>query len=525
MQLGPHFPLLVSAEETPTLDRTSESTVEVFASFEALMQPLPKGHIASAGIEKAPDITNQEGTPPVPDGLFEVGEGMGSDNNIGLTGVETGLNIQLEKISSIKDFSTLIPPNNAGSPRQLADIEIEAALKPVTTGSEAKPNPNITPNEMNASGAIVPSHEVARRQPEAPSVKPAYNDLSANLSGEINHRHGETAGQPSRSGEALGQGKGLRPVGIQPATEAPDLHKISFPSSLMALGDLGGRYSDPSLTGAKITDMINPSDAEATASPVNSQKPIFPQTDGPDVPKTDQWSVSRGITKETRRDGAAAQTPVQVAGDVGTIKGTGDYLPLGIPMISAIGTESGGIMTPNPLSASEASQAVDASVELISPEFSTADFRSARADILGSLRTELPRHIALQLVEVAKSMPDRPVELTLTPEELGRLRLTFSGDLSAMAVTVNVERPETLELMKRHIEILAQEMREIGYEGVSFSFEQSGAGAHGGGSAQDGSSKNDPQSGAHDAPGIVSDAPSLLQMNLSNAIEGIDIRL
>lgn len=44
-----------------------------------------------------------------------------------------------------------------------------------------------------------------------------------------------------------------------------------------------------------------------------------------------------------------------------------------------------------------------------------------------------------------------------------------------MAVSVNVERPETLDLMRRHIDVLAQEMKDIGYGEVSFSFEQSGS--------------------------------------------------
>ncbi len=36
------------------------------------------------------------------------------------------------------------------------------------------------------------------------------------------------------------------------------------------------------------------------------------------------------------------------------------------------------------------------------------------------------------------------------------------------------DRPETLELMRRHIDILAQEFRDIGYGSAEFSFGQGG---------------------------------------------------
>jgi len=87
---------------------------------------------------------------------------------------------------------------------------------------------------------------------------------------------------------------------------------------------------------------------------------------------------------------------------------------------------------------------------------------------------EIPRHVARQLADVARQMPDRPVELTLNPEELGRVRLTFTLTDGGINVAVLVERGETMDLMRRHIETLAQEFRDMGYSDVGFQFSQNG---------------------------------------------------
>ncbi|UWQ04899.1 flagellar hook-length control protein FliK [Aliiroseovarius crassostreae] len=147
---------------------------------------------------------------------------------------------------------------------------------------------------------------------------------------------------------------------------------------------------------------------------------------------------------------------------------------------------------------------------------------SSRAELSAQMRTELPRHVALQLADVARKMPDRPVELTLSPEELGKLRLTFSGDLSAMTIAVNVERPETLDLMRRHIDLLAQEMRDIGYGEITFSFTQSGAGGKKGG--QSFTDHAPSSSGDVTDKGHVPDKAEPVHLNVMTR-SGIDIRL
>ncbi|MCI2400225.1 flagellar hook-length control protein FliK [Aliiroseovarius subalbicans] len=141
-----------------------------------------------------------------------------------------------------------------------------------------------------------------------------------------------------------------------------------------------------------------------------------------------------------------------------------------------------------------------------------------------SAQPDIPRHIAQQLVEVARALPDRPVELTLNPEELGRLRLTFTVESGAMAVAVTVERPETLDLMRRHIDLLGQDLRELGYREVSFAFSH---GAAGGGSNadKDGRSPGTPSLDPEEATETATNRePPPMRLTLG-AGAGIDIRI
>lgn len=85
---------------------------------------------------------------------------------------------------------------------------------------------------------------------------------------------------------------------------------------------------------------------------------------------------------------------------------------------------------------------------------------------------DLGARVASQVADAARVLPDRPVELSLSPEELGRVKLTFALHDGVMNVTVHADRPETLDLMRRHIDSLGQEFRALGYRDASFSFGQ-----------------------------------------------------
>ena len=94
-----------------------------------------------------------------------------------------------------------------------------------------------------------------------------------------------------------------------------------------------------------------------------------------------------------------------------------------------------------------------------------------------------PHHVVMQIaaaIERGASGADRVIDLVLNPEELGKVRLSLSQSDAGLSVSVLAERPETLDLLRRNIDLLAGEFLDIGYQSAEFSFghEQPGAQQH-----------------------------------------------
>lgn len=115
-------------------------------------------------------------------------------------------------------------------------------------------------------------------------------------------------------------------------------------------------------------------------------------------------------------------------------------------------------------------------------------------------------------------------EILLDPEELGRVRMTLSGAENGGIVMLQVERPETLELMRRNIEQMRAELVEAGWENVEFSFGQENS------PDQHKEAESDP-SGWTPQEATVSAAPERLSAieqrtaALKAGLNGLDIRL
>lgn len=87
-------------------------------------------------------------------------------------------------------------------------------------------------------------------------------------------------------------------------------------------------------------------------------------------------------------------------------------------------------------------------------------------------RADMARSVGQQIAAGLAMQNDRPVELTLSPEELGRVRLHMQSNDQGMIVTVQADRQDTLDLMRKNIDSLSRELHEMGYSDVSFSFSQ-----------------------------------------------------
>jgi Flagellar hook-length control protein FliK len=97
----------------------------------------------------------------------------------------------------------------------------------------------------------------------------------------------------------------------------------------------------------------------------------------------------------------------------------------------------------------------------------------------GSIASAAPTTPASVTAAVVAAIPpantptDR-VEVILSPEELGRVQMDFRADGDGIRVFLTAERPETLDLLRRHADQLASELRQAGYSGASLSFGQWG---------------------------------------------------
>ena len=84
----------------------------------------------------------------------------------------------------------------------------------------------------------------------------------------------------------------------------------------------------------------------------------------------------------------------------------------------------------------------------------------------------IAQSIAHQIGISLPRMPDRPVEIALSPEELGHVRMTLHASQNGMTVAIQADRAETLDLMRRHIDTLEREMHDMGYGALDFQFSQ-----------------------------------------------------
>ncbi|MCA0270508.1 MAG: flagellar hook-length control protein FliK [Proteobacteria bacterium] len=126
-----------------------------------------------------------------------------------------------------------------------------------------------------------------------------------------------------------------------------------------------------------------------------------------------------------------------------------------------------------------------------------------------------------QLAEAGYRKGNGTVEIALSPEELGHVRLMIqSHDGGAASVHLSADRQDTLDLMRRHVELLAQDMRDLGYGDLSFSF-------------QDKAQRGLPDFGRDNQQGPPADAPQTAHghsgaqagLRAAMADSGLDIRI
>jgi hypothetical protein len=139
-----------------------------------------------------------------------------------------------------------------------------------------------------------------------------------------------------------------------------------------------------------------------------------------------------------------------------------------------------------------------------------------------------PANLSAQLVAGLSSSAEAMTQISLAPEELGKVRLQLQVDAQnpdRMIVALQFERPETLDLFRRHSADLTEALRAAGYSDTRLDFGQSGLGT---GADRSGSSRE-----TQAAPPAPREGPWHLHepdtaASLSSkraAASGLDIRL
>ena len=77
------------------------------------------------------------------------------------------------------------------------------------------------------------------------------------------------------------------------------------------------------------------------------------------------------------------------------------------------------------------------------------------------------------VVAIQRNTQGRSIDITLKPAELGQVTISLLSGDTGIYVSIIADRPETLELMRRNVDLLTQDFHDIGYEDTTFSFAES----------------------------------------------------
>jgi hypothetical protein len=134
------------------------------------------------------------------------------------------------------------------------------------------------------------------------------------------------------------------------------------------------------------------------------------------------------------------------------------------------------------------------------------------------------QHLSAQIVAGLVSPKPGVTEISLSPEELGRVKLRLQSDAQnpdRMVVMLSFDRPETMDLFRRHADQLAEIIRSAGYSGVDISFAQQGQGDQG----QAGDRQPGPRTGAVETPSPALPASTPPAPRPLRPGHGLDLRM
>ena len=100
----------------------------------------------------------------------------------------------------------------------------------------------------------------------------------------------------------------------------------------------------------------------------------------------------------------------------------------------------------------------------------TGPMSSSVRHVLGAQPVAVVQSAAQQMAVAVRSSQGGVTELVLNPAELGRVELRLATNDTGVTIHIAIERLETQDLIRRHLESLAAEFRQMGFRDVDFEF-------------------------------------------------------
>jgi len=145
-----------------------------------------------------------------------------------------------------------------------------------------------------------------------------------------------------------------------------------------------------------------------------------------------------------------------------------------------------------------------------------SDIAENPEDRAPSPRAGLPPTLIPDLLRITAAAPDRPIRVTLAPEDLGSLQFTMTRTPDGMHIHLAVDQPATLDLLRRHADQLLADLRSAGFADATLGFSggETGDGARGGSRALPLAAPDAAASAAAETPAPAQVAPGSLNLRL-----------
>ncbi len=436
--------------------------------------------------------TSVAGAHPVLSGTVEVSEGEGEAEMVEADDVlepcDPGDSMHADEECAHTDLEADTRSDDTESGREVKnEVENEVAVKRVSVETDAE-----IPVVMEPQGL---RHAEERTETEPTSERAVLGDPDAiTLPKRLDH---EAMDQPIRDEQAI------EPTGRSGASEEPPLgpasrgENVAVKSVRKSIGEtvshgLGTAevvfsVNENADTAAPVPETNQPFLASGSYRPENTHHAVFPGDMQALVRRSQGKMLHFATPQETEGEvglDRAASIGVPLRADTQTVlPPTTESVANAIASSPAVPPAPASLFTP-----AEIDLMIDAGVhagdvadaQILRSSATSGAALQATTDAIVA-RPEVVRHAAAQAVEILAKEPGKTVEIALNPEELGRVRLSLSTSESGMTVSIVSERPETLDLMRRHIDQLSQEFQRLGYQQASFEF--SGEASNGDGSA------------------------------------------